>query len=52
MSQGLGASMLQMGSILKSHRIWLPAILASAVTGPLATCVFRLDPPGGLALEN
>ena len=42
-SQGLGTSMLQMGNIVKNPRIWLPAILTSAVTGPLATCVFRLE---------
>ena len=51
-SQGLGTSMLQMGNIVKNPRIWLPAILTSAVTGPLATCVFRFemnDPSGGVA---
>ncbi len=51
-SQGLGTSMLQMGNIVKNPKIWLPAILTSAVTGPLATCVFRLqmnDPGGGVA---
>ena len=45
-SQGLGTSMLQMSNILKNPRIWLPAILASAVTGPLATCLFRLEMNG------
>ena len=51
-SQGLGTSMLQMPNIVRDPRIWLPAILTSAVTGPLATCVFHLemnDPAGGLA---
>ena len=51
-SQGLGTSMLQMGNIVKNPRIWLPAILTSAVTGPLATCLFRFemnDPSGGVA---
>ena len=51
-SQGIGTSMLQMGNIVKNPRIWLPAILTSAITGPLATCVFHLemnDPSGGLA---
>ena len=51
-SQGLGTSMLQMGNIVKNPRIWLPAILTSAITGPLSTCVFRLemnDPAGGVA---
>ena len=42
-SQGLGTSMLQMGNIVKNPRIWLPAILTSAITGPLATCVFHLE---------
>ena len=45
-SQGLGTSMLQMGNIVKNPRIWLPSILASAITGPLATCVFRLEMNG------
>ena len=45
-SQGLGTSMLQMGNIIKNPRIWLPAILTSAVTGPIATCVFRLEVNG------
>lgn len=44
--QGLGTSMLQMGNIVKNPRIWIPPILASAVTGPLATCVFRLEMNG------
>ena len=45
-SQGLGTSMLQMGNIVKNPRIWLPAIVTSAVTGPIATCVFRLEMNG------
>ena len=45
-SQGLGTSMLQMGNIVKNPRIWSPAILASCVTGPLATCVFQLEQNG------
>ena len=45
-SQGLGPSMLQMGNIVKNPRIWLPAILTSAVTGPIATCIFRLEMNG------
>ena len=45
-SQGLGTSMLQMGNIVKNPRIWLPAILTSAVTGPLATCFFKLEMNG------
>jgi len=45
-SQGLGTSMLQMPNIIKNPRIWLPPILASAITGPLATCVFGLQMNG------
>lgn len=45
-AQGVGTSMLQMGNIVKNPRIWLPVILTSAVTGPLATCVFGLEMNG------
>ena len=45
-SQGIGTSMLQMGNILKNLRIWLPPVIASAITGPLATCVFHLQMNG------
>ena len=45
-SQGLGTSMLQMGNIVRNPRIWLPAILTSAMTGPLSTCVFRMTMDG------
>lgn len=45
-AQGIGTSMLQMGNIVKNPKIWLPAILTSAVTGPLATCVFHLEMNG------
>lgn len=42
-AQGLGTSMLQMPNIIKNPRIWLPPILASAITGPIATVVFKLE---------
>ena len=45
-SQGLGTSMLQMGNIVKNPRIWIPPTLASAITGPIATCLFRLEMNG------
>ncbi len=51
-SQGVGTSMLQMPNIVKNPKIWLPAILTSAITGPMATCLFHLemnDPSGGVA---
>ena len=45
-SQGLGTSMLQMPNIVKNPRIWIPPTLASAITGPLATCLFKLEMNG------
>ena len=45
-AQGIGTSMLQMGNIVKNPKIWIPAILTSAVTGPVATCMFRLEMNG------
>lgn len=45
-SQGLGTSMLQMGNIIRKPLVWVPAILTSAITGPLATCVFKLQMNG------
>lgn len=43
LAQGLGTSMLQMGNIVKNPRIWIAPTLASAITGPIATTVFRLE---------
>lgn len=45
-SQGLGTSMLQMGNIVKNPRIWIAPTLASAITGPIATCIFKLQMNG------
>lgn len=45
-SQGLGTSMLQMGNIVRNPRVWIPPIVASAITGPLATCLFKLEMNG------
>ena len=38
--------MLQMGNIVKNPKIWLPAILTSAITGPIATCIFHMQMNG------
>ena len=46
MAQGLGTSMLQMGNIVRNPRVWIPPTLASAITGPIATCLFRLEMNG------
>ena len=45
-SQGLGTSMLQMPNIVRNPRIWIAPTVASAITGPIATCVFRLQMNG------
>ena len=45
-AQGIGTSMLQMGNIVRNVRIWIPPTLAAAVTGPIATCLFRLEMNG------
>ena len=45
-AQGLGTSMLQMGNIVRNPRIWIPPTLASVITGPIATCIFRMEMNG------
>ena len=45
-SQGIGTSMLQMPNIVKNPRIWIAPTLASAITGPIATCLFKLEMNG------
>ncbi len=45
-SQGIGTSMLQMGNIIRNPKIWIAPTLASAITGPIATCIFHLEMNG------
>ena len=45
-SQGIGTSMLQMGNIVKNPKIWIAPILTSAITGPIATCLFKMQMNG------
>lgn len=42
LSVGIGTSMLQFGNIMKRPMIWIPPTLASAVLGPISTCVFHM----------
>ena len=42
LAQGLGTSMLQIGNIVKKPIIWLPAIITSAILGPVSTMVFHM----------
>lgn len=46
LSQGIGTSMLQMGNIVKNPKIWIPPIITSMITGPIATCLFKLEMNG------
>lgn len=45
-SQGIGTSMLQMPNIVRNPRIWIAPTLASAITGPIATCIFKMTMNG------
>ena len=45
-SQGLGTSMLQMPNIVRNPKIWIAPTVTSAITGPIATCLFRLEMNG------
>lgn len=42
-SQGLGTSMLQIGNIVKKPIISLPAIITSAILGPVSTMIFKME---------
>ncbi len=41
-SQGIGTSMLQMPNLVKNPALWIPPVLTSLITGPLATCLFKM----------
>ena len=42
LAQGLGTSMLQVPNIVKKPVIWLPAIISSAILGPISTVVLGM----------
>ena len=42
-AQGLGTSMLQMPNIVLRPMIWIPAIISSAILGPISTLVFKMS---------
>ncbi|MDR1363601.1 MAG: PTS sugar transporter subunit IIC [Spirochaetaceae bacterium] len=46
LAQGLGTSMLQIPNLVKKPVLWLPAVISSAVNGPVATCFFKLEQNG------
>lgn len=43
LAQGIGTSMLQVPNILKKPVIWLPAIISSAILGPVGTMVMNMQ---------
>ena len=43
LSVGIGTSMLQFGNIMRRPQIWLPPTLASAILGPISTCIFKMQ---------
>ena len=45
-AQGIGTSMLQMPNLVRNPRCWIPPVIASAITGPLATCLFHFEMNG------
>ena len=47
LAQGLGTSMLQMPNIVKKPLIWIPAILTSAILGPVSTTLGMVSNPMG-----
>ncbi len=42
-AQGVGTSMLQIPNIIRNPKIWVPPIITSAITGPMATVLFKLE---------
>lgn len=42
-AQGLGTSMLQVPNLVKNPRCWIPAVIVSAITGPMATVLFQME---------
>ena len=45
-SQGLGTSVLQMPNIIRNPLVWIAPTLTSMITGPMATCLFKLECTG------
>lgn len=43
---GIGTSMLLVPNLLKKPILWIPPVIASIITGPIATCIFRLQMNG------
>lgn len=46
LSIGLGTSMLLIPNLFKKPVLWIPPVIASAITGPVATCLFKMTQNG------
>ncbi|MGN0384130.1 MAG: PTS transporter subunit IIC [Eubacterium sp.] len=42
-AQGIGTSMLQVPNIVKNPLIWIPPIISSAILGPIAAAVLKME---------
>lgn len=42
-AQGIGTSMLQISNIVKNPKIWIPAIVSSAILGPISSAVLKME---------
>lgn len=42
LAQGIGTSMLQVPNIVRKPLIWMPAIVSSAILGPVGTIIFQM----------
>ncbi|MGL4363322.1 MAG: PTS transporter subunit IIC [Cellulosilyticaceae bacterium] len=42
-AQGIGTSMIQVPNIVRNPKIWIPPIIASAITGPISTVLFKME---------
>ena len=42
LAQGIGTSMLQIPNIVRNPLIWFPAILSSAILGPVSTLLLKM----------
>ena len=42
LAQGVGTSMLQVPNIVRKPIIWIPAIVSSAVLGPVSTMLVKM----------
>lgn len=43
LAQGIGTSMLQVPNIIRNPLIWIPAIVSSAILGPISTFVLKME---------